>query len=310
MSFISNLLSKRISAWYAVVLAVLAFGISYYFINRHSGKEHEMAAVKPCPDSMNQLRLKKYTYTRPLLLTDVTESQVLNPIKDQLVRYLADQKEQGSIEDYSVYFRKMDGGLWFAINPNTPFKVAVVPRLASMLYLLRNESYSKGFLKSAVKLNAATYTYDQLLDMMIVNGNRDAEKCIMDHIQLADYNEMLTDLNINTDVETVIDISKLLRVIYNGTFLPNNDLSENALRRLAANVEKSTIRSGIGVQLPVAILPNDEVKNELTEVAIVYYPDNPYMLCVKLKGNATDKMKLVLKEISAMCYEGYKAVNS
>ena len=44
---------------------------------------------------------------------------------------------------------------------------------------------------------------------------------------------------------------------------------------------------------------------QLHDCGIVYYPENPYFLCVMTKGNNESQLKSVIKNISSIVYQAY-----
>lgn len=47
---------------------------------------------------------------------------------------------------------------------------------------------------------------------------------------------------------------------------------------------------------------------ELHDCGIIYYPKNPYLLCVMTKGNNLDNLKSAIKNIYSIVYQSYSGL--
>lgn len=100
-----------------------------------------------------------------------------------------------------------------------------------------------------------------------------------------------------------------MRVLFNATYL-NDANSEKALVLLS----KATFDKGLTAGVPSTIVVShkfgehvngaDGVINsvELHDCGIVYYPKNPYLLCVMTRGKNINDLQNTIKEISNTVY--------
>ncbi len=109
--------------------------------------------------------------------------------------------------------------------------------------------------------------------------------------------------------------SSLLRLLYNASFLSKEN-SEKILEAL----DRATFKQGLEVGVPHGIRvaskfgereleyvsadgkPINQI-NELHDCGIVYFPNNPYLLCVMTKGDDFNNLSKVIGNISKMVYE-------
>ena len=67
---------------------------------------------------MDQIRLGYYKFAKPLIFVNVTdESPSLSGLRQKIENYIIQAKGSAGLEDASVYFRKMNNGSYFNINP-------------------------------------------------------------------------------------------------------------------------------------------------------------------------------------------------
>lgn len=100
---------------------------------------------------------------------------------------------------------------------------------------------------------------------------------------------------------TVQEYSYLFRVLYNGTYL-SKELSERVLELLSktkfANGIVAGVPSGTVVSHKFGIKTLSDDVRELHDCGIVYYPENPYFVCVMTRGYNFDDLSSILKTIS------------
>jgi hypothetical protein len=301
-------LNKKLPGYLILLIIPLVFLVSFIFFKRTEEKI-KPAEVKPCPENMSQLRSKKFSYTSPLLLTDMPESEVLLPIREKADQLLAAKKKDKEISDYAVYFRRMNGGLWFSLNPNTEFRTGIIRPLACMLACLKTEDDHAGYLDSKINGSTASvngmYSVRQLMIEMLCNGKDEAERVLQNHVNQKIYNQIFEELSISKDKENIIDVTKVYRVLYNGTYLRDNALAEYALKLLAENGVRRNADNHSDSTITVSSLRDESIPGEMSDVAIVYYKDSPYLIAVKVKGQNKDKMKETISAVAVLCQNEY-----
>jgi hypothetical protein len=121
------------------------------------------------------------------------------------------------------------------------------------------------------------------------------------------------------DNYTARQYSHLFRALYNGTYL-SKPLSEKVLellsktrfdRGLVAGVPEGTVVSHkFGVRNIVnSDADTTPVARELHDCGIIYYPNNPYFLCVMTRGADFPTLESVIKDISRITWNEVAKIN-
>jgi beta-lactamase class A len=153
------------------------------------------------------------------------------------------------------------------------------------------------------------YTINSLIDAMIEHSDNNALALLEDDLradgQYADFVDLGKDLGISqidlsNDFITVNAYSMFFRTLYNSTYLSRSS-SEKALSVLSLSDFNDGIRASIAADVPIAhkfgeythettnVDPATGVESsvtderELHDCGIIYYPSDPYVLCVMTK---------------------------
>jgi len=124
----------------------------------------------------------------------------------------------------------------------------------------------------------------------------------------------------NTDPDDFMSpksYSAVFRTLFNSTYL-RRELSEQALKLLTETTFKDGLVAGIEDSTLVAHKfgvyagydEKGETQNELHDCGIVYFPENPYFICVMTKGRDFNVLTTVIKDLSRIAYEGMLENNS
>jgi len=188
-------------------------------------------------------------------------------------------------------------------------------------------------------ISGQVYTIRYLLDKLLTQSNNDAECMLFKNIDYKYIRKVYDDLGLeevqleprNNEIsiyETIapgvqLDInntyymqikyySSIFRMLYNSSFL-NRENSEYILEILS----NSTFNEGLTKQLPDDItvahkfgskgdVYNDgfylNKYNQLHDCGIVYYPNNPYLLCIMTKGQTSSILSEAISNISKIIY--------
>lgn len=271
-----------------------------------------------------------YTLINPLL--KYMKFKEIKPFKDKIEELIKKEKDAGLASDIAVYFRSLAGGIWMGIDEKKEFAPASVLKIPIMLtyyrlaeknpdilnkkikYIRGNISYVSGVpIESSAEIGKY-YSVDELIGLLITESDNAADKLLCDNLPPGELDKTFADFGINLagvspkgEFASLKICAGFLRVLYNASYL-NEAFSEKALRYL----EKSKYRDGI-----VAGLPNDVAvvhkfgerfyantgEKQLHEFGIIYYPNNPYILGVMVRGKDYDSMSRVIKDISELVYK-------
>lgn len=288
-----------------------------------------------CSETMEQIRLKNYEYVHPLLLTDIlSESSGLMPIRNKVENYIAQVKSANQASDVSVYFRNLNDGGWFAINPNQTYNPASMSKIIYILVFLKEAETNPGvlnkriyFAKHFTQANTPNivdftlpensyYTVRDLLSYMIKYSDNDAALLLSQNMNVRIYEQLFKDLNIPMPDPfaeyfiTTTDFSKFFRVLYNATYI-RPELSEFGLKLLTTSTFSKGLKKFLDPKIPVAHKFGERIQGpraQLHEFAIVFIKDNPYLIGVMSSGSSLDQLSEIVAEISRIVYTDYTAI--
>lgn len=167
----------------------------------------------------------------------------------------------------------------------------------------------------------SSYKTEDLINKMIINSDNGAEYVLLDNINQTSLDLIYNVLNIeNPNGKNDFTISPrtyslFLRILYSATYLNEQD-SEKALGILSG----TTFIDGLVAGVPKGVIVshkfgeyivqqnNQPQQIELHDCGIIYYPKNPYLLCVMTKGNNLDNLKNTIKNISSIVYQNYSSL--
>lgn len=249
--------------------------------------------------------------------------------------YIAYEKSRNHIHHISVYFRDLHAGPTLGIQEQARFAPASllkVPLLISYLELAEKEPdllNKKIIFKNSSDIIEQTstnssilkennqYTVDELLSYMIVQSDNTAYAVLLSTQKILypknSFQETLLDLGLisprtpTEDTITVKAYSSLFRHLYNSSFL-SPEMSEKALGLL----QKSEFHKGLVAGVPSGTIVAHKFgerdgltigEKQLHDCGIIYYPGNPYLLCVMTRGDNFDELAGVIKTVSEKVYK-------
>lgn len=282
-----------------------------------------------------------YELINPLLSCSISENKQSNlykPINDKFKAYIDNAISNNDADSISVYFRSLDGSRWSGVNENVGYSPASLLKLPLMIAYLREADSNPAILQKEVTYhqttdsnaaetfkpkefiqNGETYTIADLLKYMIVYSDNNAAALLDVNLDKSKVIEVYSDLGIPiTDTLTEEDMSPktysyIFRILYNATYL-SRSMSQYALNLLTQVDFDFGLKADIPV--PVAhkfgersVYNQDPVTGALTlssrelhDCGIVYFPKNPYLLCIMTKGQDFSKMSKIIGDISNMTY--------
>jgi beta-lactamase class A len=119
-----------------------------------SKSSHPVSVVKeadPCDTKLDMTQREANRLTRPNLLNDENvECGDLSVVKEQLTRYIEDEKKNGDATDVSVYLRKPSTLSWFDINGTTSYMPSSIMKISIMIYYLLKARVDPGILQQKI----------------------------------------------------------------------------------------------------------------------------------------------------------------
>jgi beta-lactamase class A len=283
-------------------------------------------------------RAGPFRHVNPLLdcdlAADVLRNQELLPFKAEVERLLDRRAEEPDAPRVAVYFRELDEGLWFAIGDTERFAPASLRKLPMMIALLkaaegpagrelldrevpfdlgRDHNAGQNVKPSETLVPGARYTIHELIRRMIALSDNNAFALlgkVVDPVELDRAYALLRMQNPRATSDdgflSVQTYASFFRILYNATYL-SREASEWALTTLA----QSEFRAGMVAGLPpgVRVAHKFGEKSEpggvvqLHDCGIVYYPGNPYLLCVMSSGRSFEQLDDEIAAVSGVVWQ-------
>jgi beta-lactamase class A len=309
---------------------------------------HWYAAAHPRPATPSATEVRadssEYKFINPILYSndDKQNYTELDPLVNSLNAYIKTATADGDADSVSVYFRDLNSGHWTGINENEQYQPASLLKVAILLAYLKHATEDPSFLDKQVYYQAASttdqyyppaktlasgyYTAEQLLESMIVYSDNSAETALL-MADETDFNNLLKTFQLpvvpadtsnyaSSNFMSAAQYSTFFRALYNGTYLPW-DLSEQALGLLASTNFHEGLVAGVASGTIVAhkfgertstLKDGSLINRELHDCGIIYYSDDPYLLCVMTQGQTFPQLANVISTISKLVYT-YVAAN-
>ena len=268
------------------------------------------------------------------LADDVLRNRELTPFKDEVARYLQGRVAQRATAGVSVYFRELNDGIWFAIGDTERFVPASLRKLPLLIALLKMaESPGGGGLLDAqvpfelsrdynqdqnvkpaeVLVPGARYTVRELLRRMIVHSDNNAFTLLTRVVDQAELDRVYALLRMQNPRSlgddaflSVQTYASFFRILYNATYL-SREGSDAALDLLTRAEFKAGLVGGVPPGVAVAHKFGEKSDPatgtfQLHDCGIVYFPDNPYLLCVMSRGASLEALDDVIRGVSRIVY--------
>jgi beta-lactamase class A len=262
-------------------------------------------------------------------------------LKNKLEDFISKKVNENALLDISIYFRDLKNGPTLGLNEHTEFTPASllkVPILLTYMSLaerdpelfektLKFRRLKEGDLlhqsivpKNSIEENIS-YTIRELLRHMIVYSDNNAYFTLVQYLnqQYPDggpFFDTMSGLGIVQPKDfadnnlTVKSYGSIFVQLYHSSFFEKKETSEETLALLTKSDFKDGIVAGVPSYIPVAhkfgerILKDKELK-QFHDCGIVYYPKNPYLLCVMTRGHNIDQLTFTISAISKMFYEEF-----
>ena len=297
------------------------------------------------PSTEIRANSSEYKFINPILYSnnDKQNYPELKPLLNSINAYVQTATDNKMADSVSIYFRDLNSGHWTGLNEDEQYQPASLLKVAIMLAYLKHVTIDPSFLDKqiyyqaasttdqyyppAVTLQSGNYSAEQLIESMIIYSDNSAETALLNADQ-ADFNELLKTFQLpampantssyaDSNFMSAAQYATFFRALYNGTYLPW-DLSEQALQLLASTKFDDGLISGVASGTVVAhkfgertstLSDGTLIGRELHDCGIVYYPGDPYLLCVMTKGQTFPQLAEVISTISKLVYN-YVAVTN
>jgi beta-lactamase class A len=256
------------------------------------------------------------------------------PLRNAVIRKVADLQETKKVTSMSVYFRDLNNGPRFGIHEDQVFFGASLLKVPVMIAILHIANYQHDLLDqklsySKPNVNAYTteqsndvikpntqYTIRELLKAMIADSDNNAAYLLVEKISsssLPSNSNAFLDLGMarmmsgEMDSLSLQSYANLFAILYNTWYL-SDGMSQYALELLSQSTFKQGLVAGVPEDIKVAhkfgIHAFEEEQSELHDCGIIYHPTTPYVLCVMTSGTKIEDEAASIAEISRLVYDG------
>ena len=324
-----------------IILVAVGVGAGYFW-----GFKNEQAVLDKKLNAIHPLRNNStgYKFVDPLLvyiIPSADQEKSMVSLENKISDFINSNKKSNNLADASVFFYDLNKGRWIGVNETEKYNPASMLKVVIMVaYFKQSEGNSDILNKDLVytkqiddvvkqdPFNTApelkvgeSYKVLDLINKMIVDSDNGSETLLLNNVNQGVLNSIYAALSIenpNKDNNFTISprtYSLFLRVLYSATFLDDAD-SEKALTILSKTTFSDGLVAGVPSDTSVAhkfgehVLQQDgQVQQiELHDCGIVYYPKNPYLLCIMTKGSNLDNLKSTIKNISNIVYQNYPSL--
>jgi beta-lactamase class A len=313
-------------------VALLSAAITYVVVK--AGAETNQSAEKPkgyaslrstgngsCDLSL--VRLNSKNLVRPLLFADAqSESDELLPIKARLLNQIDSLIQSGRLLRSSVYLKALNSPDWIAINGEDGYHPGSMLKIGVLITWLASIDKDPSILNKGIQIRAnvpvevttvsgnrlvvgQSYSIADLLTYMIVDSNNEATAALIDNMNSEEFKRLFRELQMEvpdlSNMATVMNpvhFARLLRVLYNGTYLSRKN-SEYALNLMSKAAFRGGLVKYIPEEVPVAHKFGERFSDagqQFHEAGVVYTKNNPYVIVIMTEG----KDKRVLPEAVAL----------
>jgi len=240
-------------------------------------------------------------------------------LKDQLLQEI---EKYNATDNVGIFLQDIHTGTWLGINEREGFISASLLKIPIMMAILKKVERGEIKLTDKITLTqeelnnqygnlykegaGTQISVEDLLKAMILSSDNTAKNALVSQLSNAEMDAVLNHVGISMGNDGVIsprDYMRMFKALYYSTFL-SPDLSEKALDLTTNTQENDLISAGLPYEIQVAhkfgII---EDKKQLHDCGIVYYPNNPYMLCVMTKDIELSDSKNLIQNISKEVYE-------
>lgn len=277
------------------------------------------------------VRLEKresgFTFINPLLECEYLSNQgdlSLKNIKNNIDKIVEGYQK----ESISIYYRDLLNGPWYGINEDSQFAPQSLLKLPVAISYFKYAEKDPTILDKKVKIDTVEgsnldqndnltvggeYSILSLIERAIIKSDNIAFKLLVSNIPESQIKKTHEDLGIAypssdtpEDFISVKAYSSLFRVLYNSSYLSRN-YSEQLLAMLSQADFKDGLVAGVPDGTLVAhkfgIQNNSQEIKQLHDCGIVYYPNQPYLLCIMTKGRDLDELEKTIANISKGIYQ-------
>jgi beta-lactamase class A len=295
------------------------------------------AASRPAPCHQSPW-LDKYSCETPVISKVPYAS-----LKQKLTEYFDRKKQAGVLTDAGMYFRDLEDGPHFGVNEYANFAAASLLKLPLVMQYLSLAEDDPALLKVRIRVPdqigilynvsypppeklvpGSDHTVEDLLQRTMEHSDNVAFVMLRQYLAQRYGGEtflreaerqlgLVPEVAAHDYVISVVRYAAMFKLLYRASFL-NSAKSEEIIEMMLHTSFDRGLEQGVPPGVPVAHKFGEKGVNyqyddrvefvaQLHDCGIVYYPDNPYILCVMTRGHSNAELEQVLGEVSRMVYE-------
>ncbi len=275
-----------------------------------------------------------YLLTNPILDCEVASNEGSLIVFSKDVNEKTNEiKDKYSLDHISLYFRDLNNGPWVGIDEKEVFSPASLLKVPIFIAFLKeaennpaildkkvkisesdiNKSFHQNIVSSNTLVAGQEYSLFDISKYMIIESDNTAVSILLNNINPDNIKGVFESVGVPyKDTSTEIDLgikdyAGFFRVLYNSSYL-NREMSEKALEVLSQGDYKDGLVAGVPAGTIVShkfgerSIPNQNDSTQLHDCGIIYYPNNPYLLCIMTRGNDLASQGKATKELSSYIY--------
>lgn len=260
-------------------------------------------------------------------------------LQEELIKFGEGALDSGALTNYGIYFRELMGGPVIAIRQTEDFSPASLLKLPVALWFFKEAERNPELLSEAMEflgpkgvsieafppkhtiVEGGIYTIEELIHFMLAESDNDATRILVEYAKGRDaINSVYLDLGLegvedyNTYVIDVQTYAAFFRILFNAEYLSRSS-SNRVLEILTQSSFVDGVRRNIPESIPIAhkfgertIDPEHNV-DQLHDCGIVYFPDNPYLICIMTQGSDYKIQADFIADVSNLIYKTIQEQN-
>jgi beta-lactamase class A len=281
-------------------------------------------------DSTEHIYINKMITCQPPVINKAAYTGLRKNLSERIDKL----KSEGKLINASVFFRDLNNGPTFNVNEDVGYIPASLLKLPLFLTYYKLAETDPGILERELAQTKLTnnvpqryppselieqgerYKVDELLRRLVVYSDNRALEVLLDYLMVVSPNkdlftETYKELGIietegtSEEAITAKSYASMFRLLYNASYV-SPELSEKALKNLSEVEFDQGLKKGVPQGISIAHKFGERIdvdSKSLHDCGIVYYPDNPYLLCVMASGYEFEQLSDLIGEISKSVYE-------
>ena len=321
---------KKIPLSLVIMIVCISGALGIFLSIRHETQTGTDTLVVSTITPADTVKLHRHVgkeFTKPLLITEIPgQSPSLFSIRQKISSYL-DSNAVGNFSNVSVYLLKQNTSEWIGINHEKEYSSPGYLRISVLISILKLTEKNPQLLNKKIEYKGnpnssnyseltltpgKAYTVQKLIEQMMLTQDTTPKFLLNPLLDKKEFIEFHESLGLNKpDLEnqkfsiTAAGYSKLLNVIYNGTYL-NHANSEYVLKLLSNNNKREGILKFLPEKSKVIHKMSLRFANnqwQVRESGIIYDNNDSYVLTILISG--TDKVLLenACGEIGKIVYD-------